>query len=183
MRRFERQTNCQHFHIVQFVTAGGRDWGLAMGATARSMRVSMLLAGLAVSTIYLAIPQTVSATTSAGSTVAATISHDERSIWSRAFARSWFGGSLSLVSHQTLSSRYFDGNNVGIEMTASCPVDGMFSVSLLRSGSLVGSATFKRNGFTKATWEGVGPGYYQFSFSKANDGAWVTSGDVAMYSW
>ena len=156
---------------------------LAMRVTAGSLRVGIVLAGLAVSVICLATPQTASATTVPESMVFATVSHDEGPIRSRSFARSWFGDSLSLVSRQTSSSRYFDGNNVGIELTASCPVDGTFTVSLLRSGSLIGSATFKRNGFTKATWEGIGPGHYQFTFSKANDGARVTSNDVAMYSW
>lgn len=101
--------------------------------------------------------------------------------------RSWYGDSLRLLNTQYLQERYFDGNNVGIEMTASSPSDGTFSVSLYRiegeGSSFISSATFKRNGFTKATWEGVGPGTYRFVCKKAADGKLVTSSDVAMYSW
>ncbi|HIY51439.1 MAG TPA: hypothetical protein IAA43_05830 [Candidatus Olsenella avicola] len=102
--------------------------------------------------------------------------------------RSWFGSSLSLSSSYTLPAHVYDGNNVGIEMTASCPVDGTFTVSLYRSSAtgamaFLGETTFKRNGFTKATWEGVGPGTYVFSCNKSFDGAIVRSNDVAMYSW
>lgn len=102
--------------------------------------------------------------------------------------RSWFGSTLSFASSYTLPAHVYDGNNVGIEMTASCPVGGTFTVSLYRkstTGSLgfLGEATFKRNGFTKATWEDVGPGTYVFSCSKSSDGAIVSSDDVAMYSW
>lgn len=102
---------------------------------------------------------------------------------------SWFGEKLRLASTQTLKARTFDGNNVGIEMTAKCPKDGTFSVTLYRkmSGSnrlrYVGTATFKRNGFTKAVWENVGSGIYQFVCTKSPDGTVVTSSDVAIYSW
>lgn len=72
-------------------------------------------------------------------------------------------------------------------MTASCPSSGTFIVSLYRvvngRGTLVGSASFKRKGFTKATWEGVGSGTYRFVCKKPADGKLVTSSDVAMYSW
>ncbi len=102
-------------------------------------------------------------------------------------SRSWYGDSLNLLSTQTFQDRYFDGRNVGIEMTASCPIDGSFTVSLFRisngRASLVGSASFKRNGFTKATWENVGSGTYRFLCKKTLDGKRVTSTDVAIYSW
>ena len=102
-------------------------------------------------------------------------------------SRSWFGGTLTLVTEQTFVPHNFDGSNVGIEMTASCSVNGTFTVSLYRSSflgnSLVGTAAFKRNGFTKATWEGVGSGTYYFVCRKSADSKVVTSSDVAMYSW
>lgn len=100
---------------------------------------------------------------------------------------SWFGDDLSLYTIHYFPELYFDGNNVGIEMTASCPSSGTFTVSLYRvvngRGTLVSSASFKRKGFTKATWEGVGSGTYQFVCKKPADGKVVTSSDVAMYSW
>lgn len=104
--------------------------------------------------------------------------------------RSWYGQTLSLLSRQETGTSYYDGNNVGIELDASCPVDGFFDVALYRVDarnsrvtSFIGSASFKRNGFTKATWQNVGPGNYKFVFSKSNDGAVVTSSNVATYSW
>lgn len=100
---------------------------------------------------------------------------------------SWYGDDLSLYTTHSFPELYFDGNNVGIEMTASCPSSGTFIVSLYRvvngRGTLVGSASFKRKGFTKATWEGVGSGTYRFVCKKPADGKLVTSSDVAMYSW
>ena len=100
---------------------------------------------------------------------------------------SWYGDDLSLSGTYSFQDRYFDSNNVGIEMTASCPSSGTFTVSLYRvvngRGTLVGSASFKRRGFTKATWEGVGSGTYRFVCKKPADGKVVTSSDVAMYSW
>lgn len=100
---------------------------------------------------------------------------------------SWYGETLRLTDTHSFQRLYFDGASVGIEMTASCPVDGSFTVSLYRhvsgTAQLVGSASFKRNGFTKATWEGVGPGFYQFVCQKPADRQVVTSSDVAMYSW
>lgn len=99
----------------------------------------------------------------------------------------WYGDDLSLYTTHSFPELYFDGNNVGIEMTASCPSSGTFIVSLYRvvngRGTLVGSASFKRKGFTKATWEGVGSGTYRFVCKKPADGKLVTSSDVAMYSW
>lgn len=99
--------------------------------------------------------------------------------------RSWYGASLRLTTIQRFGPYYFDGNNVGIEMTASCPTNGNFFVSLERAstGGNVGTATFRRNGFTKATWTNVGSGDYIFTCSKNKDGSAVASSDVAMYSW
>ncbi len=102
-------------------------------------------------------------------------------------ARSWYGESLYLSKQSKSGSYYFDGNNIGIEMTASCSTGGSFTASLYRMNganlSFIGSATFKRNGFTKATWSNVGSGTYRFVFTKTSDGSTVTSSDVAMYSW
>lgn len=103
-------------------------------------------------------------------------------------AYSWYGMNMSLINRYESPSYFFDGNNVGIEMTCSSATQGTFTVELQRRVSYnryesLGTASFDRNGFTKATWEGVGSGTYRFVFSKASDGVWVTSSDVALYSW
>lgn len=102
--------------------------------------------------------------------------------------RSWYGSTMSLITTYSTASYYFDGNSVGIEMTCSSQRSGTFSVTLYRdvgsgSSQRIGTAAFNRNGFTKATWSGVGSGTYHFVMSKPNDGTRVTSSDVAMYSW
>lgn len=102
-------------------------------------------------------------------------------------ARSWYGTSMTLLTKTQTGQKYYDGNNIGIEMTCSSTTAGTFVVSLYRtsgtSAQFLGSANFKRQGFTKATWNGVGPGRYYFTFSKPNDGTIVRSYDVATYSW
>lgn len=103
-----------------------------------------------------------------------------------AASRAWYGRKLTLSRNQTFGPQTFDGNNVGIEMTASCPKSGSFTVTLYKMNPTkqrIGSATFKRNGFTKAVWENVGSGRYLFECAKSPDGATVTSNDVAIYSW
>jgi len=104
-----------------------------------------------------------------------------------AMPRAWFGSTMVLYTTYETSTHYYDGNNVGIEMTCSSNASGTFNVTLMRiegnSSASLGTAKFKRNGFTKATWEGVGPGAYYFVMSKPTDGRRVTSSDVAMYSW
>ncbi len=47
---------------------------------------------------------------------------------------------------------------------------------------LIGSATVPRDGYGSGRWTSVGSGDYFFSFSKANDGFWVDSNSVYMYS-
>ena len=101
--------------------------------------------------------------------------------------RAWFGTSMVLYTTYATSSHYFDGNSVGIEMTCASVGGGTFNVTLRRvqgnSSVSIGTAAFRRNVFTKATWEGVGAGTYFFVMSKPTDGTRVTSSDVAMYSW
>ncbi len=132
------------------------------------------------------IPRAALARGAVSADVVATVSYDGASTGAPS-SRSWYGDTLNLLNTQCFHDRYFDGNNVGIEMTASCPIDGTFTVSLLRvtngRAAFVGSASFKRNGFTKATWEGVGSGTYRFVCKKPSDGKRVTSSDVAIYSW
>lgn len=110
---------------------------------------------------------------------------------------SWFGSSLDMSNTTEMSgaTHYYYGNNLGIEMScytkgSSSKCDTYFSVELHRlTGSYydvdeyVGSAAFKRNGFTKATWTNVGSGRYYFKFRKCPDGQSIHSDSVAMYSW
>lgn len=98
---------------------------------------------------------------------------------------SWHGDSFTLASGTRKSAvHYFDGNNIGIEMTCSANRQGTFVVGCYQSnGQKIGTRTFAYQGFTKATWPSAGPGYYYFLFSKVNDGAVVKSNDVATYSW
>lgn len=101
---------------------------------------------------------------------------------------SWYGGTLSFATEATGATRYYDGNSVGIEMTTVSQTVGAtdthFSVELHRGdGTYVGSAALARNGRTRAVWTNVNSGYYYFKFVKASDGIWVTSSDVAMFSW
>lgn len=98
-------------------------------------------------------------------------------------ARSWYGTSFSFSHWYTIQSNSFDGNNVGIEMNCSSKGSGYFTVYLYRGGSVIGSAQFKLNGFTKAVWTNVGPGSYSFRLYKKADGASVKCSNVAMYSW
>lgn len=97
--------------------------------------------------------------------------------------RSWYGGMISFSTQGSTNQHYYDGNNVGIEVSASCQVSGTFTVSLYRNGIFISSASLRRNGFSRAEWNNVGPGSYRFIFSKSNDGATVTCSDIAMFSW
>lgn len=97
--------------------------------------------------------------------------------------RSWYGESASFSLSHMMDEHYYDGSSVGIEVTASCPVDGSFTVSLYRSGVLIASASLNRNRFSRAEWLNVGPGRYSFRFSKSNDGATVRCSDIALFSW
>lgn len=108
-------------------------------------------------------------------------------------ACSWYGSSLYMYKTTSVSgsTRYYDGSNVGIEMTCTTggtnACDSYFSVELHRvsgfSDTYIGSAAFKHNGFTKATWTNVGSGNYYFKFVKCSDTQSISSNSVAMYSW
>lgn len=106
--------------------------------------------------------------------------------------RSWFGSSLQFQYSYSGPVRHYDGNNIGIEMTcrtlgSSSGCDSGFSVGLHRKRGLhddyVGSAGFRRKGFSKATWENVGSGDYYFRFVKCSDSQTIIADNAAMYSW
>lgn len=91
----------------------------------------------------------------------------------------------------TGKTRHYTGKNISISMDAECPTSGAscddyFSVELHRAHGLwndyVGSAGFKRNGFTEATWSNAGAGDYYFVFVKCDDGKFVSSNNVRMFS-
>lgn len=99
---------------------------------------------------------------------------------------SWYGGSLHLVSKAvTTPLRYFDGSNIGIEMTCSADRHGSFEVTCCdASGACLGTRVFPYQGFLKRTWRMPRPGNYRFVFRKMYpDLVPVTSSDVKMYSW
>ncbi len=149
-------------------------------------RVARVIAALFFAAFVAGCPQVASALDVSASPAKPIVSYERDDSTADIASRSWFGGVLSLGSSQRFGPCTFDGNNVGIEMTASCPRNGTFTVTLYRINPIkqrIGSATFKRNGFTKAVWENVGSGRYQFECTKSPDGATVTSNDVAIYSW
>lgn len=97
--------------------------------------------------------------------------------------RSWYGEEIAFSVTARTALRYFDGSSVGIEVFASCPVAGSFTVQLYRGNTYVGIAYLNRNGFSRAEWTNIGSGSYRFVFSKSLDGSTVTCSDVAMFSW
>lgn len=101
--------------------------------------------------------------------------------------RSWYGWSFSITRGEVKTpSRYYDGNNIGIEMTCYSRVSSKLEVSCwTAAGSQIGrAATFSSPGFSKATWGSRGPGTYYFKIAANNENAeTVTSDDVQMYSW
>ena len=80
----------------------------------------------------------------------------------------WFGSTLDLSTAWSGPSRDYDGNNVGIEMTAwqeqgsYRPASDYFSAQLVRNNGWtsdwLGAKSMWRHGFSKVTWEGVGSG-------------------------
>lgn len=99
---------------------------------------------------------------------------------------SWYGSSLRLASGKVATPyKYYDGANIGIEMTCTASQQGSFKVQCCNdSGICLGSKQFAYKGFTKRTWRLPKQGRYRFIFEKATaDGVLVTSSDVKMYSW
>lgn len=104
------------------------------------------------------------------------------------FASSYYS-SLSFKGEYDGPVRSYDGNNVGIELTAYCQnlvnASDYFDVQLFRKGlfsTYIGTASFLRNGFGSNTWTSVGSGNYYFAFRKTRDGVVVNSDDVYMFS-
>lgn len=99
---------------------------------------------------------------------------------------SWHAWQLSLTNKKVSSpSKYFDGNNIGLEMTCSSSISGTICVECIpEEGGSLGVRYYPYKGFKKNTWKSNGSGQYHFCFYKSgNDVSTVTSSDVAMYSW
>lgn len=114
---------------------------------------------------------------------------------SMVFASS-YSSSLSFDSNLHGQARSFDGQNLTMSIDAysttsgtTYPASSYFTATLYRyhswaSDDYIGSASYKRDGYTSKTWSNVGSGSYYWDFSKAIDGWWVKadSGDVKMYN-
>ena len=100
--------------------------------------------------------------------------------------RSWYGSTLSLSGTSSRTpAQYYDGNNIGIEMTCTAPKQDYFYVQCCTTtGIKLARKQISYIGFTKQTWPSRGPGYYYFTFTKRrNDQITVRSQDVKTYSW
>lgn len=138
-----------------------------------------------ISAVLIAIPIRANAASLNEESIA-TVTHEEVTCADISTC-SWYGGEATFTFTHTTTPRYYDGTNVGIEMTCSSSKDGSFVVELWRGssklgGSYVGRAEFSRQGFTKATWSNVGSGNYFFVFTN-NAGTPITCSGIAMYSW
>lgn len=96
------------------------------------------------------------------------------------------------LAHIKAEGGHYTGKNIGISMDAECDTSGTvcdnyFSVELHRNtfpfSTYIGSEGFKRNGYTEAVWTNVGEGDYFFKFVKCNNGKWVSSDSVRMFSY
>lgn len=121
------------------------------------------------------------------------VTYDESQSLANQFARaSQYYSTLSFAGTYRGAARHYTGSSVGISMNASCDTSGTvcdnyFSVELHRDtfpfSTYIGSEGFKRNGYTEAVWTNVGQGNYFFKFVKCNDGKWVSSDSVRMFSY
>ncbi len=105
-----------------------------------------------------------------------------------AFASDYWS-TLSFSTALKGATRYYDRNNINISMDSRATAGGsshLYYVQLNRSrwwgSQALGTISVLRNGRGNGRWSGVGSGNYFFYFSKANDGAWVTSNNVHMWS-
>lgn len=68
---------------------------------------------------------------------------------------------------------YVRNGSVEVSIDSTCSINGSYTVDLLRNASVVGTAQFKRNGYTKVSWKNVPAGTYGLRLSKSNDGGIV----------
>lgn len=91
--------------------------------------------------------------------------------------------SFSFSSSIMFQNNSFDKSNIGIELDAVCPVNGSFTVELIKGATVIGEATLRRNGHSTAEWTNVGPGSFAFRFNKSSDGKVIKCTNVRSYSW
>jgi hypothetical protein len=107
---------------------------------------------------------------------------------------SWYGSSASFSAKLTGASRYYDGNNVGLnwgnaynDSPSHVNNGDGFTISLQRKNGIgwitIGSVWCERQGGGGANWTNVGSGTYRFIFSKSNDGTWQYIPYIEMFSW
>ncbi|MBM6688827.1 hypothetical protein H6A35_08120 [Collinsella tanakaei] len=99
---------------------------------------------------------------------------------------SWYGESFSIsYGKKQTATKYFDGSNIGIELTCSAPIAGVFRVSLVSStGVEMGARSISYQGYTNVSWLNVPAGRYYFLFTKQSDPhITVTADQLAMFSW
>lgn len=81
--------------------------------------------------------------------------------------------SASFSTSWRSSGFYVRNGSVEVAIDSGCSINGSFTVDLLRNASVVGTAQFKRNGYTKVSWKNVPTGSYGLRLSKSNDGSIV----------
>lgn len=81
--------------------------------------------------------------------------------------------SFSFAESKSLTRISVNKGSLSVSVNATCPIDGVFSVSLYKGSTSFGTASFKRNGYTKATWNNLTTGSYTIRFTKAKDGSTV----------
>ena len=83
---------------------------------------------------------------------------DPKIMTSASFATSWRSPGF-----------YVRNGSVEVAIDSICSINGSYTVDLLRNASVVGTAQFKRNGYTKVSWKNVPAGTYCLRLSKSND--------------
>lgn len=96
--------------------------------------------------------------------------------------RSWYSTSPQPYGESEATSYYFDGNSVGIELSATSSVSSAsFGIVLYQGSRSRGSATLRASGFVRTEWLGVEPGTYSSKYiNKTN--LCINYTDVDMFS-
>lgn len=108
-------------------------------------------------------------------------------------AASSYYSTLHFKYQLTGSSRSYNSSNMNIALTSYTeystlpPASSNYTIELWRDVSLgsddyIGYKTVPRNGYGSGRWTSVGANDYYFKFKKADDGIWVDSDSVHMYS-
>ena len=108
---------------------------------------------------------------------------------STALASSYYT-SFNFKFHLIGANRSYDGNSVAISATASSSqtYPSTYRVTLHRYYNplyypTIGYSDFPVNGYKSVAWTNVGSGTYYFDFIKADNGLYVSSNNVHMWSY